>query len=94
MTPESTEGRKKPLKNRSKLYQLEEEMGRLQCKNTFNKIKINRELSETSGSTAARPKHPDPDEAAEITHKNIIMNIIESLKQQMKTSFNEVEEEA
>lgn len=69
-------------------------MGRLQCKNIFNKIKSNRELPETNGSTIVRPEHPDLDEAEESNHKNIIEKIIESLKEQMKTSFNEVEKKA
>lgn len=39
------------------MHPLEEEMGRLQCKNTFNDIKSNMETPEMSGSASARHEH-------------------------------------
>ena len=46
---------------------------------------------ETSGSTTARPEHPNADEAEENNLKNNFMKMIEALKEEMKNFLKEKE---
>ena len=72
--PNYTNWRKRdPPKHRLQLFQLEEEMGRQQGKNTLNKIKRNTTPPETSDSKTARPGHPNAGEAGENDIKNNCM---------------------
>ena len=49
--------------------------------------------AETSGSTSARPKHHSVYEAEEKDLKSNFMNMIEALKEEMKNSLKELQEE-
>ena len=53
--------------HRPHLQNLEEEIGRWQCKKIFNHIKSNVVAPETSGCTTARPEHPNTDEEEKMT---------------------------
>ena len=65
-------------------FQIEGEMGRQQGRSTLNNIKSNRIPPETSGSTTARPEHPNTDEAEENNLKNNFMKMVEEIKDSLK----------
>lgn len=71
-------------------HPLEERMGRLQYKNTFNNRKTNMTTLESRDSTPARPKHPNTDEADENGLKKNFMNMIETFKEEMRKSLKEI----
>lgn len=64
-----------------------------QDKNPLHNIKNKTAPQETSGSTIARPEHPNEDEAEKNDHKNNFMRKIEALKEEIKKSLKEVKEQ-
>ena len=88
------EEKRPSLKHRLHLFQLEEEMGRQQDRNTLNSIKNNTAPRETSGSTKARSEHPNSEGAEENNLKNKFMKMIEALKEEMKIFLTEMEEKS
>ncbi|KAL6033102.1 hypothetical protein STEG23_001114 [Scotinomys teguina] len=68
-----------------------EEMGRHQCKSTYNNIK--KTSSESSPPPTPRPEHCNVDKAEENDLKNSIMKMIEeALEGKMKNDIKEIEE--
>ncbi|ERE67187.1 GTPase IMAP family member 3-like protein [Cricetulus griseus] len=67
-------------------------MGRRQYKNTSNNRKTNMMPPESRDSTPVRPKHTNTDGAEENNLKNNFMQIIETLREEMRKSFREMEE--
>ncbi|ERE70014.1 olfactory receptor [Cricetulus griseus] len=67
-------------------------MGRRQYKNTSNNRKTNMTPPESRDSTPARHEHPNTEEAEESNLKNNFVEMIESLKEEIKKSFREMEE--
>ncbi|KAL6093965.1 hypothetical protein STEG23_015105 [Scotinomys teguina] len=69
-----------------------EEMGRRQCKSTYNNIK-NKTSPESSPPPTPRPEHCNVDKAEENDLKNSLMKMIEeALKGKMKNAIKEIEE--
>ncbi|ERE81496.1 GTPase IMAP family member 3-like protein [Cricetulus griseus] len=79
-------------RKRHHLHPLEEETGRRQYKNTSNNRKTNMTPPESRDSTPARPEHPNTDEAEESKLKNNFMQMIETLREEVRKSFREMEE--
>ncbi|KAK7798096.1 hypothetical protein U0070_006500 [Myodes glareolus] len=73
-------------------FDREEEMGRIQCKNSSNNLKGNMTSPESREHKTRRIEHPTPEEIEEIDSKRIFMKIIEELKQEVKISHKEMEE--
>ncbi|KAL6089413.1 hypothetical protein STEG23_038285, partial [Scotinomys teguina] len=71
---------------------MEEEMSRHQCKNIGNNTKTYMTPSKPMGSPTARPEHTNAEEAEFIT-KNDLQKVIEALKEEMKNSLKELEEQ-
>ncbi|KAL6076042.1 hypothetical protein STEG23_033557 [Scotinomys teguina] len=68
------------------------EMGRCQCKSTYNIIK-NKTSPESSPPPTRRPEHCNVDKAEENDLKNSLMKMIEeALKGKMKNAIKEIEE--
>ncbi|MGE9715022.1 RBD-like domain-containing protein, partial [Escherichia coli] len=67
-------------------------MGRRQYKNTFNNRKINMIPPESRDYTPARHEHPNTDDGEENNLKNNFMKMIETLREEIKKSFREMEE--
>lgn len=49
----------RPYRHKNQLYQLEKQMSKCQCKNTFSNIKDNMAPPEHSGPITARSEHPN-----------------------------------
>ncbi|KAL6088418.1 hypothetical protein STEG23_022843 [Scotinomys teguina] len=64
------------------------EMGRRQCKSTYNSMK-NKTSPESSTTPTIRPKHCNVDKAEENDLKNTLMKMIEG---KMKNAIKEIEE--
>ena len=69
-------------------YQQEEEMGRHQCKNSFNNLKCNRITPEPNDHTMGRLDYPNQEEAEE----NDFIRTMETFKEEMKNSLKEMVE--
>lgn len=67
-------------------HQLKEEMGRHQCKNSFNNLKSNIVTQESSGYTTGRLDHPNPEEK-ENDFKCNFMKMMETFKEEVKISL-------
>ncbi|KAL6088545.1 hypothetical protein STEG23_002640 [Scotinomys teguina] len=67
-------------------------MSRRQCKNTGNNTQTYMTPSKSTGSPTARPEHTNAEEAESIT-KNDLQKVIEALKEEMKNSLKELEEQ-
>ncbi|KAL6053449.1 hypothetical protein STEG23_020418 [Scotinomys teguina] len=68
------------------------EMGRCQCKSTYNNIK-NKTSLESSPPPTPRPEHCNDDKAEENDLKNSLMKMIEeALEGKMKNAIKEIEE--
>ncbi|KAL6036561.1 hypothetical protein STEG23_024657 [Scotinomys teguina] len=68
------------------------EMGRRQCKSTYNNIK-NKTPPESSPPPTPSPEHCNVDKAEESDLKNSLMKMIEeALKRKMKNAIKEIEE--
>ncbi|KAL6084853.1 hypothetical protein STEG23_022049 [Scotinomys teguina] len=68
------------------------EMGRRQCKSTYNNIK-NKTSPESSPPPTSRPEHCNVDKAEENDLKNNLMKMIEeALEGKMKNAVKEIEE--
>lgn len=75
------------LKHRLYLHQLDGEISRQQDKNTLNKIKSSTAPAETNGSTVARPKHSNADEAEQKDLKITLLRLLRPLKRKQKKCF-------
>lgn len=67
-------------------------MGRQKCKNTLNNTKRYMAPPEISGPTLARPEQHNTNVAEGNKTKNNLMKMIRGLKEEIKNSFNEMEE--
>ncbi|KAL6081477.1 hypothetical protein STEG23_026371, partial [Scotinomys teguina] len=77
----------------SPAHSSKEEMGRHQCKSTYNNNMKNKTSPESSPPPTPRPEHCNTDKAEENDLKNSLMKMIEEvLKGKMKNAINEIEE--
>ncbi|KAK7815479.1 hypothetical protein U0070_005591 [Myodes glareolus] len=67
-------------------------MGRHQCKNSSSNLKSNMITPESSEHARGRLEHPNPEEVEEIDFKCNVMKVLETIKQDVKNSFKEMEE--
>ena len=77
---------------RLSLLHLKEEIGRDQYKNSSNNLKGKMTTPESRYHETRRLKHPIPEEVEEIDFKCNIMEVIETLKQDVENSLKEMDE--